>query len=205
MFRVRATDPAGNTDPTPATREFTLFTLPEPEYGKTVNLEHVSGKVLVRERGHKKFHVLHSPIQVQLGAVIDATQGRADLTSAKSKGGPPQSAEFFDGLFEISQATSGPPITVLNLVSSSSCAKGSKQQATAAGSKSNGLWGSGHGNYRSVGKHGSATVRGTIWFTEDRCDGTFFRVRRGVVVIRDFTRHRTVTLHKGDTYLAPNP
>ena len=44
------------------------------------------------------------------------------------------------------------------------------------------LWGSGHGNFRTEGNDGSATVRGTIWLVEDRCDGTtFFKTRRGIV------------------------
>jgi hypothetical protein len=38
--------------------------------------------------------------------------------------------------------------------------------------------------------------------TEDRCDGTLTRVMTGTVRVRDFGRHRTVTVHAGKTYLA---
>ena len=53
------------------------------------------------------------------------------------------------------------------------------------------LWGSGSGNYKTVGSHGAATVRGTIWLVSDRCDGsTHFKVKKGHVVVRDFVKTR---------------
>jgi hypothetical protein len=64
------------------------------------------------------------------------------------------------------------------------------------------LWGSGKGRYRSRGNNSSATVRGTIWLTEDRCDGTLTRVRTGRVVVRDFALDRKVVLEPGDSYFA---
>jgi hypothetical protein len=47
-------------------------------------------------------------------------------------------------------------------------------------------------------------VRGTIWWAQDTCKGTLFRVKRGVVTIKDFTSGRTLKLHAGQRYLAPN-
>jgi len=44
-------------------------------------------------------------------------------------------------------------------------------------------------------------VRGTIWFTQDRCDGTFVRVRRGVVAVRDIKRGRKVLVRAGRSHL----
>jgi len=64
------------------------------------------------------------------------------------------------------------------------------------------LWGDGHGRFRTKGRSGAATVRGTKWLTEDRCDGTLVRVARGVVSVRDFVRKKTVTVKKGHQYLA---
>ena len=69
-------------------------------------------------------------------------------------------------------------------------------------SRENGLWGNGHGNYRTKGHYGSATVRGTIWFVQDRPRSTFFKVRRHTVLVRDFKRHRGILLHAGQHYLA---
>jgi len=49
------------------------------------------------------------------------------------------------------------------------------------------LWGNGRGRFRTAGRYSAATVRGTWWLVEDRCDGTLTRVRRGEVEIEDFT------------------
>ena len=43
------------------------------------------------------------------------------------------------------------------------------------------LWGDGKGSFRTSGRYSAATVRGTRWLTEDRCDGTITRVVRGEV------------------------
>jgi ferric-dicitrate binding protein FerR (iron transport regulator) len=45
-------------------------------------------------------------------------------------------------------------------------------------------------------------VRGTHWLTEDRCDGTLVRVRRGLVEVRDLERRRTVMVSAGEQYFA---
>ena len=64
------------------------------------------------------------------------------------------------------------------------------------------LWGNGKGKFRSNGTYSSATVRGTVWLTQDECDGTLTRVRRGRVSVRDFMRKKTVTVKAGHSYLA---
>ena len=63
------------------------------------------------------------------------------------------------------------------------------------------LWGSGHGRFTTRGRNSAATVRGTIWSVEDRCDGTLTRVTRGVVVVENLRTHRTKTVKAGETYL----
>jgi len=45
-------------------------------------------------------------------------------------------------------------------------------------------------------------VRGTLWLTADRCDGTLTRVTRGRVAVHDFRRRRTVLVRAGKSYLA---
>jgi hypothetical protein len=49
------------------------------------------------------------------------------------------------------------------------------------------LWGDGYGRFRTAGRYSAATVRGTRWLVEDRCDGTVTRVKRGQVAVEDFT------------------
>ena len=58
------------------------------------------------------------------------------------------------------------------------------------------------GRFQTRGNNSSATVRGTIWTTTDRCDGTLTQVRRGTVVVRDFRRKRNVIVRAGKSYLA---
>jgi len=44
---------------------------------------------------------------------------------------------------------------------------------------------------------------GTTWLVADRCDGsTLTRVRSGKVRVRDFVKHKTVTVRKGHSYVA---
>ena len=64
------------------------------------------------------------------------------------------------------------------------------------------LWGSGKGRFRSKGKNASATVRGTIWFTQDTCTTTLVHVKRGVVDVLDFKRHKHVRVKAGHSYFA---
>ena len=61
------------------------------------------------------------------------------------------------------------------------------------------------GRYRTRGRHSAATVRGTVWTTTDRCDGTLTTVKRGKVAVRDFRRKKTILLTAGKRYLARAP
>jgi hypothetical protein len=159
--------------------------------------------VKVHVPGTKGFYRLGTEQQLPLGTIVDTDAGRVRLTSSKAPNSDAsQSADFFDGTFRVLQTKHGRPITVLKLENGLVCRKGKHGRASAS-RRQRGLWGSGKGNFRSVGRHGSATVRGTIWWAQDRCNGTLFKVKRGVVTIRDFTLHRTIKLHRGQHYLAP--
>jgi 2-polyprenyl-3-methyl-5-hydroxy-6-metoxy-1,4-benzoquinol methylase len=61
------------------------------------------------------------------------------------------------------------------------------------------------GRFRTRGRNSSATVRGTIWTTTDRCDGTLTTVKRGKVDVRDFRRKKTILVRAGKSYLAKAP
>jgi hypothetical protein len=67
------------------------------------------------------------------------------------------------------------------------------------------LWGNGKGKFKTRGAYATASIRGTIWRTVDRCDGTLTVVQQGVVSVRDLIRKRTVTVRAGKSYLAPAP
>ena len=61
------------------------------------------------------------------------------------------------------------------------------------------------GVFAPRGRYSAATVRGTIWDTIDRCDGTLTKVKRGVVVVRDNRKRRNITVRAGKSYLARAP
>jgi hypothetical protein len=41
-----------------------------------------------------------------------------------------------------------------------------------------------------------------VWMTQDVCDATIVRVKRGKVAVRDLVRDRTVVVAAGDSYTA---
>lgn len=60
-----------------------------------------------------------------------------------------------------------------------------------------------HDRFRTRGRRGAASVRGTTWLVEDRCDGsTSVRLKKGSVNFRDFVEKRTVVVKRGETYVA---
>lgn len=237
-FRVRAVSVEGARDPVPASAAWTVEatkppppeeekkpegtppskppappsvakTEPEPSNGEKVVVAPEDGKVLIKLPGTNKYVKLEELKEIPIGAVIDATKGKVQLTSIDPDG-TEQTATFFGGVFMVKQKE-GSDLVVLELLDTGSC----PATGTAIGGRlpnvlarpgkgtSGKLWGSGHGNFRTEGNQGSATVRGTIWLVEDRCDGTtFFKTRRGVVSVRDFVLHKTLPLPAGKTYVA---
>jgi hypothetical protein len=178
--------------------------LPVPEVGKSVVVGVVSGTIRIKER-NGGFRTLRANDSIPLGSTVDATKGKVRLTSAANKSGATQSALFFQGAFVVTQTRGAKPITQLALAGKLSCAKkkkGRRATASAKRKKVRRLWGDGKGRFRTKGKHGAATVRGTKWLTEDRCNGTLVRVKRGKVSVRDFTKRKTVLVKKGHSYFA---
>jgi hypothetical protein len=194
--------------------------LPPPEVGKTANVEPARGAVLVRLPGTATFVPLTRAQQIPIGSELDTTHGVAKLTSARDPRGRPQTARFYGGRFIVRQRRAQVPVTELVLTGGRfdlcppSGERGPRATAgirtRAAGQRRKHvhravrrLWGDGKkGNYRSTGTDASAGVRGTQWLTEDRCDGTLVRVRRGTVLVRDFVLRRTITVRAGHSYLA---
>ena len=63
------------------------------------------------------------------------------------------------------------------------------------------LWGTGKGSFRTKGRYSSATVRGTLWYHADRCDGTYTQVNEGVVTVLDVARKKTLIVRAGHSVL----
>ena len=178
------------------------FALPPPTPGQTVNATPLGGEVLVKVVGTPQFVPLSVPSLVPVGSQFDATKGRVELTAARA-GGITDTSLFYDGTFEVSQPTPT-ALAELRLISGdfSVCSLPSFSATDKNRRRVRRLWGSGKGKFRTRGKYSSATVRGTIWKTEDRCDGTLTQVQDGSVTVRDFGRKRDFVIRAGKSYLA---
>ena len=133
------------------------------------------------------------------------------MESAANAAGKRQRGDFLSGLFQVRQSKrrSAKGLTDLVLKGSSfrSCraSRGKSARAALSRRRIRRLRANARGRFRTTGRNSSATVRGTKWFMEDRCDGTLTVVSRGRVVVRDFRRRRNITVRAGKRYLAKAP
>jgi hypothetical protein len=197
------TGPTGPTGPSGATGATGPSGGPPPPVnGASTDVTPVSGTVLVNGRP------LSAGERVPNGATVDTTNGTITLESV-SPSGTLQKANFDGGVFKVSQPKNG--ITTLTLTGGDFGACSTKGRRLVSASQGGpttvvrSLWGNGHGQYETKGRYAAATVRGTYWNTQDRCDGTLIRVRRGVVTVDDLVKHKIVNVTAGHTYLAAKP
>ena len=178
------------------------FALPPPTPGQTVTATPIAGNVLVKQAGTAQFVPLSQPSLVPVGSQFDATRGRVELTAARA-GGITDTSLFYDGTFELSQPTPT-AIAELKLILGdfSVCSLPSLAAADKNKRRVRRIWGSGKGKFRTRGRYSSATVRGTTWRTQDRCDGTLTHVQEGSVTVRDFGRRQDIVVRAGKSYLA---
>ena len=179
-----------------------------PQPGVLVGVQAVSGKVLIKEPG-KKFVPLTGATEIKVGSVVDTTHGTVKLTAGLG-GGKTNSANFNDGLFKTQQAHAKNAYMTLLLQGGNfgicrTRALGTLSLDAKRKRQVRRLWGNGKGRFTTKGRYSSATVRGTHWLVQDRCDGTLTRVLRGIVKVKDFRRHKTVNVRAGHTYLAKAP
>jgi hypothetical protein len=200
-----------------------------PTLGRTVNLQPVSGLVLIKVHG--VFVPLTQLLQFPTNSVINALHGTLRIITAagghpasdaaakgkgkKGKGKVKTQAGTFGGaIFKVSQAHNG--LATLSLVenaykgapSFATCKKGKAADATAAALSSKTLQllkSNAKGSFTTKGKYGAATLRGTKWTIADRCDGTRIHDVTDSVAVTDFVHHKTIVLHAGQTYLAKKP
>jgi hypothetical protein len=173
-----------------------------PVLGKSATVVSLTGNVMVKTPGAHKFGSVRTIRSLPYGTVVDASNGDIQVIAAKNST-QEESGVFYDGAFHLSQSKSG--VVQAQLTGApKSCPTTPLTLARDAKKKGFSLWGHVKGNYSTKGAYGSASVRGTIWFTENLCNGTFFHVVKGVLFIRDFTLHKSLILHAGHSYLAPN-
>ena len=189
-YELAQTPPPSGSQPPPD---------PQPEFKQTVVVDALSGTVKVRVKGSSRFVALEDVRDIPMGSEIDARKGVVELVSVASDGGAEQTARFSEGVFKVSQSGA---VTVLTLTEKLSCGTAGKASIAAKKAKKRRLWGDGSGKFRTKGKHSAATVVGTKWLVEDRCDSTLTRVVRGTVKVRDFAKKKTVTVKAGGRYTA---
>jgi WD40 repeat protein len=191
---------------------------PAPVPGASVVVRPVKGTVTVRLPGSGGFVPLGRVRSIPVGAEVNTIRGTVSLTS-RAAASDAQTAEFRDGRFIVSQSARAGAFTELKLSGPLNCKgkRGKKKkraavlgaggpEAAVAARRGRRLWGSGRGRFRSRGRRGAGTIRGTIWEVSDRCDKTTrIKSLQGTVAARDFVRKRTVILRKGQSYVAPGP
>ena len=174
----------------------------DPTLGVDVIVEPVSGTVLVGTGG--ALEKLTAPRKIPVGSLVDARKGRVRVISATGQAGKRQSGTFSGALFQVTQSkkrgAKGLTGLILKGASFRGCAGKGARGASARTIRR--LKASARGRFRVIARNSSATVRATVWQTEDRCDGTLTKVRRGRVALRDIRRKRSIKLRAGQSYLA---
>ncbi len=162
--------------------------------------------------------------QLPVGTIFDTTSGVARLTTATATKGQTQAGNFGGGLFKLLQNRKERGLSELRLVLRSTAARrcaagkvpkvgkvGQVGQAQTAAAKALPktvlalLRANVKGKFRTRGRYSAATVRGTMWTTTDRCDGTLTAVQRGVVAVTNLRTRRQIVLRAGRSYLAKAP
>jgi hypothetical protein len=204
------TDPIGDVTPdSGAALGSDNSKAPAPVLGETLGAGPASGSISVRVPGAPAFVPLAGGAAIPTGSTVDARRGAVRIVTAVGDAGDTQAATFHGAKFKVVQRTRGGGLTDIFLRGGdfSACnSAGARNRVTAAGKRSRirRLWGRDHhGQFRTHGRGSIASVRGTVWVTVDRCDGTLTRVKRGAVSVRDLGRHRSVRLRAGEHYLAP--
>ena len=64
------------------------------------------------------------------------------------------------------------------------------------------LWGQAKGKFTTTARYSSATIRGTTWLTQDRCDGSLTTAVDDIVDVVDLVKQTTTALNPGQSYLA---
>ena len=197
-----------------------------PRPFRTVNATVVSGEVFVKlpagsagasqAKPPAGFVRLEGAETIPVGSTLDTARGRVRLRSAADTRRRTQTGQFFRGRFVIRQVRrprgkarrrSNQLITDLRL-SGSSFRRACRTTASVSQRRRRSkrrvrrLFGDARGSFRTSGRNAAATVRGTRWGVQDRCDGTLVAVQRGRVEVRDKVKRRTIILRAGRTYVA---
>ena len=115
----------------------------------------------VKVAGTNRFVELEEGQQIPVGSMVDTTKGRVTIVAA---GG--QSADFYDGIFRLSQGKGAKPLTTLTLVEALSCPKagqrgrgGQEEEAAVVGRRERQVPDQGQAQRGDGGRHASGSSR----------------------------------------------
>lgn len=230
---VRASGPDPSPSNNTVSASIDVSAAPVPVFGSTAVPQIASGFVCVQLPSSSECVDIRTLTEIPVGSIIDTRVGRLRLTVATSTG-TLETSELYEGLFQLLQTTlaarsaaargQAASVTEFRLAGGdfSDCmtaqpakvkkpkAKKKKRKPAAVDQARprkpvRRLWGDGSGSFRTRGRYSAATVRGTVWLTEDYCNGTLVRVREGSVTVRDLVKDRTVVVTAGGSYFAEAP
>ncbi|MBA2764367.1 MAG: thrombospondin type 3 repeat-containing protein [Thermoleophilaceae bacterium] len=171
---------------------------PEPDPNSTfVSGPGTTEGVLVRLPGTNNFRPLRQGEELPLGAFIDVSgRGQQVEVITAACDGTAKSGTFSGGVFKLDQDEDClTEAQVIDPGSPTLAKNGSPTVAQNKKSRGGKLFANTGGGHRTTGRSGSATVRGTSWLTRNLVDGrTRFTIFDGVLRIRDYARHKTLTL-----------
>jgi DNA-binding beta-propeller fold protein YncE len=172
------------------------------------------GVVFVRTAKRGSLVQLSGPVDLPVGSLINARSGSVTLVMAMPAHRT-QWASVWDGSFVVTQPRSKHGLTHIALAGESfgacpaspqvahTSAASTLHKAAKRGHVVRHLWSKDdHGQFQTYGHDSVATVRGTEWLTEDRCDGTLTHVLHGVVSVRPRGKRHSITVTAGHSYLA---
>jgi hypothetical protein len=180
-----------------------------PAIGQSIVVRPISGAVLGHPPDDPVFRRIVGTANLVSGWTFDVTKGRVALTTAANRRGDLQTTQAYEGFFTALQSQ-GSSVTDLVLRSGNFdaiCGSGGVDIARASATTESvrHLWANGKGKFRTKGRFAAASIRGTEWQTDDRCDGTLITVKTGAVSVFDQVLQKTVVVTAGNRYLARAP
>jgi hypothetical protein len=185
---------------------------PAPVLAHSLVLARITGQVLIRLPGARRFISLSAARQVPVRTVVETTLGEVSVTSATPRR-KTETGDFFDGQFMLTQGKKGRVMATLTggdfavcphpvKAASGQVAHASSGHAVSAAHLVRRLWAEVSGNFGTTGNFATGVAAGAQWLTEDLCDGTLILTTRKRVEVTDLVRHRRIEAPPGDVFIA---
>jgi hypothetical protein len=184
-----------------------------PVIGKTATARVISGTVLILKG--TAYVPLKGAESIPIGSTLDASKGTVQVTTASGKKGATgaaasQQATIAAAIFAIRQkrakaASKGvaADLVIKGQAFPKACTPTKKHPKTPKKhTVLRGLTGTAKGLWRTIARASVMTVTNAQWTTQDRCDGTLTRVKKGTASVKNTVTGGTVRVKAGKSYLA---